>query len=360
MASARRLIGILRKWLWLLRSDWRHNRRRARAASFILVVRDLDRLFDYQEFYLRWLRENLPEAASRIRLARLGPVSPRVGRAALVVAWLPDSLRDRFPVRYRWSCRLEARCAARSIPIVNPASVTSDGVKSISLPVIAATGIRTARVVPLRTPEARATLLDRLSPPLFIREDLTHGGGPHDLIEHPGQLREVAWHRYQCPVAVELIDVRSPDGYYRKYRYVLIGERGFPRHLIISRNWFVHAGERIGGQAAIDEEVAYLEGPDPNHERLDRARRALGLDLVAFDYSYERDGSLVVWEPNPTPTLWWRGNEEREDPYDRPYVERIYEALTRYLFERAGMMEIEMPSPRKQEWSRRRTAAPGS
>jgi hypothetical protein len=41
------------------------------------------------------------------------------------------------------------------------------------------------------------------------------------------------------------------------------------------------------------EEIRYLDRPDPNHVALDRARRALGLDLAACDYSYDRDGRMV-------------------------------------------------------------------
>jgi len=33
-----------------------------------------------------------------------------------------------------------------------------------------------------------------------------------------------------------------------------------------------------------------------NHAVLQKARKELGLDFVAFDYGYEKEGNLVVWE----------------------------------------------------------------
>lgn len=332
-------LGRLRRSISLFRADRRHNRQRSRREPSILVVRDLDRLIDYQRPYLDWLGTNRPDIAARLRLARLTPVPPRLDDASLVITWLPDSLRDRFPRKYRWSQRLERRCRARSLPIVNPPSITSDGVKSCSLPIIGGTGVRVARAIPLRSAKARKTLLEQMQPPLIIREDLTHGGGRNDLIEQPEQLRRVDWSQFECPVALEFIDVRSPDGLYRKYRYVLFGGRGIPRHLILSRDWFVHAEKRIEGKDALAEELEYLNRDDPHHEALDRARRALRLDIVAFDYSIDRDGRLVVWEPNPTPTLWAPFNEDPRFDYQRPQMDRIYRELTAYLLERAGMKD---------------------
>ena len=55
----------------------------------------------------------------------------------------------------------------------------------------------------------------------------------------------------------------------------------------------------------IREELAYTRSrEDPNQGVLVRAAKALGLDVVAFDYARTQSGELVVFEPNPFATLW--------------------------------------------------------
>jgi hypothetical protein len=49
----------------------------------------------------------------------------------------------------------------------------------------------------------------------------------------------------------------------------------------------------------LEEELAYVSARDPFHQPLQAARQALGLDIVGFDYSIDREGQIVVWEANP-------------------------------------------------------------
>ncbi|HUG93332.1 MAG TPA: hypothetical protein VML55_21005 [Planctomycetaceae bacterium] len=76
-----------------------------------------------------------------------------------------------------------------------------------------------------------------------------------------------------------------------------------PLHLHVSADWQTRGTNCVYTEELCQEELAYLGGPDPNHARLQRARQALGLDFVAFDYSYDHEGRLVVWEANPFPLL---------------------------------------------------------
>jgi hypothetical protein len=140
-------------------------------------------------------------------------------------------------------------------------------------------------------------------------------------------------------VVVQYHDVQSPDGCFRKWRYLVVGNGGAPRHLVISRRWVVKAQRRVNDGAALGEELTYTDARrDPHQEILVRGARALGLDVVAFDYAVTKDGELVVFEPNPFATLWAAFNQEPRYAYQRPCVERLYATLCAFWLERAGLL----------------------
>jgi hypothetical protein len=115
---------------------------------------------------------------------------------------------------------------------------------------------------------------------------------------------------------------------------VAAGDFGVARHLIVSATWEVRAEQRIRTPGTRAEETKYLDGHDPNHDILQRARRMLGLELIAFDYSYDAQGQLVVWEANPYPCLSYPAGPGME--YTRPYVERSFAALAAMHLTAAG------------------------
>ena len=100
----------------------------------------------------------------------------------------------------------------------------------------------------------------------------------------------------------------------------MAGSRGNPRHLIVSPHWEVRPKDRIRTAATREEELAYVTTPCPHHELFDAARRALEFEIAAFDYSYDVNGELVVWEVNPNPDLSSPRGEVGE--YLAPSVER--------------------------------------
>jgi hypothetical protein len=56
-------------------------------------------------------------------------------------------------------------------------------------------------------------------------------------------------------------------------------------------------------ESLIAEELEFLAAPCEQHELFDAARLALEFDIAAFDYSFDHDGELIVWEVNPYPDL---------------------------------------------------------
>ncbi len=53
----------------------------------------------------------------------------------------------------------------------------------------------------------------------------------------------------------------------------------------------------------IAEELRFVGAPCAEHDILDAARRELEFDIAAFDYSFDANGEIVVWEANPFPDL---------------------------------------------------------
>ena len=156
------------------------------------------------------------------------------------------------------------------------------------------------------------------------------------LINGRSDLERVAWNALPHPCAIEYIDTRCRDGHYRKYRYLVTGKTGIARHLVVADRWCVHARDRIRGDEQISEELAFTNSSNPFHDQLVAAREALELDFVAFDYSVDANGNLVVWEPNPYPCLWSSLNER--DPYyeyQHRCIANVFEHVLSFCLERA-------------------------
>jgi hypothetical protein len=157
-------------------------------------------------------------------------------------------------------------------------------------------------------------------------------------------VKNIPLEKYKAPIAVEFIDTRSEDGLYRKYRYFAMGEEGVPGPLMVSNSWEVRDNDnRVINDAIIAEEIAYFSGEDPNHAMLQKARKALGFDFMAFDYSYDANGEMIVWEPNPFPVIWGAHDEVPEKNYQMPSMDRIYTALLNYHLQRANI-NIALPT----------------
>ena len=142
--------------------------------------------------------------------------------------------------------------------------------------------------------------------------------------------------RFLGPIPRELVDTRDGlDGSYRKYRYFAIGDQGVTSHLQISREWITRGEARVSGDNARFEELDYIGRPDPNHAALQRARRALGLDYVAFDYGYDAEGRVVVWEGNPYPYLHF---STKALVYRNASMHRTLGGILKLYLERAGCL----------------------
>jgi hypothetical protein len=312
-------------------TNWRYARGRPR----ILIARHSGkRAYVFRDF-LAWVRRELPELNSRLEFRRLPCTVRDWSRFALFAAWTGDTLDLWSPSAYRRTLRLQEQCRRRGIEVLNPAEQLLNCAKHRGAELMRKVGVRTPRSVPVTDVRSFRENLGGLYLPILIREDRGHGQ-PTVLIESLKQLNVVDWTRFRAPVAVEFIDVRDPiNGWYRKYRYVAAGEVGVARHLLVNDAWEVRPERRIRSAELRAEELDYVSRPDPNHAALQAARRALGLDLVGFDYSYDRQGRLVVWEANPFLNLNYPSNRSAAHIADA--VERSFAAVAHLYLHRAGL-----------------------
>ncbi|MEH2321953.1 hypothetical protein [Nostoc sp.] len=315
-----------------------------RYPKRILVVRQADHQSTYNDYFLYWVSQNVPEAAHLFELHYLPCEIKDWDRYALFIPWLQDPLKERFPHIYQYAQPIEAECKKRNIPIVNSIDNLSNSIKSLAAQRIGSVeGIRTAKTVPITDLEAFKKTQGGLSTPFFIREDWVHGCQIF-FVQNLDDLENIPFEKMLAPIAVEFLDVREEDGLYRKYRYFAMGDEGIPGPLMVSKSWEVRDNDnRVINESIIAEEIAYFSGEDRNHHLLQQARKALGFDFMAFDYSYDEQKNLIVWEPNPFPVIWGSHDGEPEKKYTLPSMDRIYIALLKYYLQRANI-SIKIPT----------------
>jgi len=301
------------------------------AAPF-LVVHHKSKYRGFYDVMLEWVSLNLPAARNFFELRALPWSLPKGHRHAVMIPWLQDPVEQWCQRTYGQVMNLTAECDLQNVPVVNRPERLARAGKCSGADLMGKSGLRTPRVV-------RIDDLDKLdalgfSFPLFIREDCGHGG---EMIraDTPAQARAIPLRRFKKPVAIEIIDLPGPhDGFYRKYRYVTAGDFGVPHHLQVSTQWITRGENRVVNEITRAQELAYIEAPCPHHDAFQRARQALGLDFVAFDYSLDREERPVVWEANPYPYLHF---SRKELTYRNDAMHRTMAIVVAHYFQRANL-----------------------
>jgi hypothetical protein len=295
----------------------------------------------FYDILLEWLEANLPEVRRRFELHMLPLLPGDRSRYALHVPWLQDPVQQWSGSTFRHAARVSEDLARSGVATINPVTRLTNATKSTGANLMSAAGVRTPRTVRIDDAEEFRDTLLGLEAPLIVREDWGHSDdddvacGRVVRCEDGAQARALDLARFARPVAMEYVETRSAgDGLYRKYRYVVAGELGVPLHMQAKDHWFVKGLHQAFSPDLAAEDLAYLSRPDPNHELLQRARRALDLDFLAFDYSYDGSGGLVVWEANPFPLIHFSLRGRR---YRTPAVERTLAAMVHLYHTRAGL-----------------------
>jgi hypothetical protein len=308
--------------------------RRRLPRSRVLIVRHRKYQRHFFDVILKWVAANVPEVAPLFDVRDL-PVRIRDWSPyALHVPWLQDPVQEWSPETYDQANSIAAECDACGIPVLNRVDRLLNATKSRGAELMRSIGVATPRMALVTNPREFEHSLLGLSPPLFIREDWGHSRNVF-RVEGQADVSRIPWSTFQRPVAIEIVDVRNPhDGLHRKYRFFAAGEIGISHHVQTSAEWITRGENRLITPESRDEELRYITHPDANHDALHRARRALGLDLVAFDYGYTPDGRMIVWEANPFPTIVFG---TRRLIYRNPAIHRTLLAIVRLYLVAAGV-----------------------
>ena len=137
------------------------------------------------------------------------------------------------------------------------------------------------------------------------------------------------------------VDYRSADGFFRKFRIVLVGGRPFLAHVAIGRHWMLHYLNAGMGESAAKraEEAALMAafniGFAARHRKALTDLAALaGLDYFAVDCAETLEGKLLIFE---TDTAMIVHDMDPPDlyPYKHPQMTRIFKAFQKMLNTRA-------------------------
>jgi tetratricopeptide (TPR) repeat protein len=164
--------------------------------------------------------------------------------------------------------------------------------------------------------------------PILVRPAGTHGGDDFAKIEGAAALAALLAQPTDTDrYLIEYIDYRSPDGYFRKYRFIFVDDQILPYHLAIGNDWKVHhdSTDMADHRWMQQEEEAFLCDPaavfNAGHYQVLRAiKQCIDLEYFGIDCGLDRAGNLVVFEANASMLVH---DDNAEFPYKTPFVHRI-------------------------------------
>jgi hypothetical protein len=138
--------------------------------------------------------------------------------------------------------------------------------------------------------------------PIILRRDRKFLRGKYMYIANskPHAIDMYRKRRRFVDIATEFVNTCWDDGYYRKYRSIVVGDEVHPRQVQLSNDWMVHlaANPEEAHERALREDKYFIEHGEPDEELLVRASKVIGLEIGAVDYSRTKDGNIIIWESN--------------------------------------------------------------
>ena len=140
------------------------------------------------------------------------------------------------------------------------ARTTRDGVARLLSGIPGLTVPKTIRVARTSAADVREAAKDAdLRYPILVRVVGSHGGQDRVRIDRPEAMDEIAQlKKEERPLYLtEFCDFVSPDGFYRKFRLIVVGDEIFLRQCVIGEHWSLHGRHRIAGSE--QEEIGVFE-----------------------------------------------------------------------------------------------------
>ena len=140
---------------------------------------------------------------------------------------------------------------------------------------------------------------------------------------------------------IEQLDTREADGFYRKFRVMIVDRQIYPLHLAISRNWKVHyftadmadSIDNRAKEAPFLQDMASAIGR-PGMAALQRIAEMLDLDYGGIDFAVNGQGDILFFEANATMVMVPLSADEKW-AYRRPAFDGVFAAVRAMLMDRA-------------------------
>jgi tetratricopeptide (TPR) repeat protein len=198
----------------------------------------------------------------------------------------------------------------------------------------------------LRAPGGAERAAHAIGLPLLARPAGSHGGAHLERLDDAAALAAyLEWAEADALYLTRYHDFRSPDGRYRKYRFIHVDGALLPYHLAIGDDWLVHYVRTAMAEhpALRAEEARFLA--DPFGEVGPTAAAALheiatrvGLDYCGIDCAVLPDGRLLLFECNAA-MLVRHADASGLFDYKRAPAEAVRDAVSRMLERRAAARE---------------------
>lgn len=141
--------------------------------------------------------------------------------------------------------------------------------------------------------------------PILVRVVGSHGGEDRVKIDSPESMGDVAQlqHEGRPLFLTEFYDFVSPDGFYRKFRIVVVGDEILVRHCVIGNDWSLHGRARVKGMGPDEEEEDVFNTfqsrwvPSLAPVFNEMARR-LDLDYFGVDCNIDQAKNVLLFEAN--------------------------------------------------------------
>jgi hypothetical protein len=233
------------------------------------------------------------------------------------------------------------------VPVIDPAAAIKKTRRHMVSETLAGlSDVHTPRTLLLRNPtleRVRKQVADTgFQFPGIVRRTGAHNGQFLGLFDTPEAIEGVYGDRKREYYLTEYVDVRAPDGLFRKSRFYFVGREIIVRQHIVAPDWNIHGASTrdlmIHRPDLLDEGRAVLTGQfaglsPVTKAALEAIRDRMGLDYFGLDACIRPDGSVVVFEANATMNF----HPKFENPatqYNRAALEPMLAAIRTLIYEK--------------------------
>ncbi len=170
--------------------------------------------------------------------------------------------------------------------------------------------------------------LDGLRYPVFLRDELGASKQPPELLRDRASLESaiaaLPSSGIASPMIVEFGSRPYGDGFYRKYGAFRVGERIYPQHCFVNRNWFIKLADGLSF-GHYGEHLDYVRN-NPHAGELRKIFDSSNIAYGRIDYAIV-DDRIQIFEINTNPAVLGQPPKP-DDKYDQaPYAREHIDAL---------------------------------